>query len=82
MEYINLEFCYCNYRVFCGILLYLPNKYTIYIKNIRFLNHSYVFRYLYIVLRQSVIVYAEVTNNLHENLHSNGSYKESIHYKY
>jgi hypothetical protein len=40
---------------FCKILLYLSNKCTIYINNICFLMHCYMFRYLYIILRESLI---------------------------
>jgi len=45
----------------CEILLYLSNKCTIYINNISFLMHCYMFRCLYIILRESLIRYAKVT---------------------
>ena len=44
------------------ILLYLSNKGTICINNICSLQHSYMFRFSRIILRESLIVYAKVTN--------------------
>ena len=61
MEHVSLEFCYCNYHAFCRILLHVPNKCTIYINNICFLKHSDMFRCLYIMLRESRIMYTKVT---------------------
>ena len=55
---------WCVYRAFCRILVYLPNTCTIYINNICFLKHSYLFWCLYIILRQSLLIYAKVTKLL------------------
>ena len=55
------EWC-CMYRVVCRILLYLSNRCTIYINNICFLKHSYIFWCLYIVLGEYLNLYANVTN--------------------
>jgi len=43
------------------ILLYLYNKCTIYINNICFLKHSYVFRCLYVIIRETVFMTGKVT---------------------
>jgi len=47
-------------QVFCGGLLYLSNKCTIYINNICYFKHCYMFRCLYIIFRESLITYAKV----------------------
>jgi hypothetical protein len=52
-----------TYRALCAILLYLSNKCTVFINNVCFLKHCYIFWCLYFILRQ-FLMYAKVTELL------------------